>query len=214
MFLRLLGAATLIVVSATSASGQDRPPAVAQPCELHVWPATENLAVIHYNQNVLGNDKPFIRPNGEPTPQPLDRQRQIALLAALDPAALGMPRATIIRHFEPVDRFQASQPVRHSTSDAACQGELLVGAFIYESHVYSKRSLRLLVAFRRFEGTRSEPTWSFSTYASARLVQFPAKRAEDVDAANADLERAYAAALNTFISYQQKAASRAGGTHQ
>jgi hypothetical protein len=215
VYSRLLVAAALVVTAAAAAAnGQDKPPAATEPCELHIWPAKENLAVIQYNQYSLGRDRPFIRPGGRPTPQPLDRQRQIALLSALDPAELGLPRATVVRHLEPVDRLEASRPVRHSSSAAPCQGEILVGSFIYESHVYSKRSLRLLVAFRRFEGQRAEPTWSFSTYASAKLIQFPAKRAEDVEAANADLERAYVEAVHSFISYQQKAFGRAAGPQQ
>ena len=183
-------------------------------CELHIWPAKENLAVIYYNDLNPGRDKPFIQPNERPTPKALDQQRQLALLSSIDPSELGMPGATVVRHLEPVDRLEASKPVRHSSSDSMCQGELLIGAFVYESYVYARRSLRLMAAFRRFDGQRAEPSWSFSTYASAPLTRYPAKRIEDVDAANADLERAYVEAVHTFISYEQKASTGTPRAHQ
>lgn len=209
---KYFGALTLtgasVLTSAAWAESTQNPAAVEVSCELHIWPAAKNLAVIYYNPIYSGRDRAFVGSRGNPPiPKTLTAADQLALLGQMSlPRLLNLPMATtLVPHEQQLEREEAMAARRHSDSPSRCQGELLIHSVVYESSDQVARSLRVTITYQYFAEDQETPSGRFTTSAKARLKRFPATKPEEVPAANAELEDAFRKAVVTFIGYANRA---------
>lgn len=194
------GFTALGVLLATSAWARE-PAADPPACELHVWPAGPVRAMTQgWVQNHV-NDLAYKRPTGGfAKPEILTPERQATLLRAADlPSKLGLPAGTmLVAHDAPLPRADASRTDRHIADGPACYAELILHQVVFDDAALAKRSLKTLIAYRRFD--EAAPA-RFSTWAETDLSVFPAKRPELQDAADAELIAAYGENLREFARY-------------
>ena len=183
-----------VLTAAAGAEPTLSPAAGEVSCELHIWPAAKNLAVIYYNPIYSGRDRAFVGIRGNPPiPKTLTTADQLAILGQMNlPRLFNLPIATtLVPHEQQLEREEAMAAKRHSESASRCQGELLIHSVVYESSDQVARSLRVTMTYQYFTGDQKTPSGRFTTSAKARLKRFPATKLEEVPAANAELEDAF-----------------------
>jgi hypothetical protein len=206
-------AGTAVVTAAASAETKFGSTSITVSCELHIWPAEKNLAVIYYNPIYSGRDRAFVGIRGNPpVPKTLTPEEQVALLQQISlPRLFNLPPATtIVPHEQQLEREDAMAAKRHSNSTSLCQAELLVHSVVYESADQVSRSLRVTMTYQYFSGGQASPARRFSTSAKARLKQYPATKIGEVPAANAELDNAFQKAVMTFAGYANGASDVTG----
>jgi hypothetical protein len=202
-----LGGAS-VTTAAASAQVTLGPAAVAAACELHIWPAAKNLAVIYYDPIYSGRDRAFVGTRGNPpTPKVLAAEDQLALLQQMSlPRLFNLPvTTTVVPHAQQLDREDEMAAQRHSETLAPCHGELLVHSVVYESASQVGRSLRVTMTYQSFAQGRQSPVRRFTTSTKGRLKRYPATKFEEVRAANTDLDNAFREAIETFAQYANRA---------
>jgi hypothetical protein len=176
-------------------------PALSQ-CELHVWPAAEIKSVTQgwwWNHTVNQAFDPA--KGGLERPKVLAPERQRDLLGALDlPQLLQLPPSAVTIHIDPLPRTASATKARLSGSSSSCYAELIVSQNFYDAAPMAPKSLRSLLVLRRFGDAIESPS-SFSTWADTSLAIYPAKTADQAQAADREIGTAYAANVRIFAGY-------------
>jgi hypothetical protein len=162
-------------------------------CELHVWPGSGLNSVYHgwlhgglVNGAVDGRDG-----YPEVPPDPLATAEQETLLAAAEPQhLLKLDGHRLIVHPDALpSRVIRSTPGRIEASASPCYAELIVDDVFLQQDVVNGSALKILFRYR-----------NFGTWVQTRLSAFPPKQPGELEAALADVRRAYSANVERFAA--------------
>lgn len=134
-------------------------------------------------------------------PDPIATAEQVVLLAAAEPQRLlKLETHRLVLHQDALpSRVIRNTPGRIEPSQSPCYAELIVDDVFLQQDVVNGSALKILFRYRNF-GAGTAPERSFGTWIQTRLSAFPPKKPEELDAALADIRRAYTANVERFAA--------------
>ena len=199
----LLAMTTSTVAQAPTATPEST---TVADCEFHVWPG-DGLMSTYYGwfHGGIVNGQIQGRP-GYPSvpPNPIDTAMQAVILAEAQPQRL-MAQADhrlIVHESALTSRAIRTTPGRLADSSSSCYAELVVDDVILQQDFVNGSYLKILFRYRDF-GPGGTPRQSFATWAQTHLESFPPRSPDQLDAAVAEIRRAYRADVVKFASSAQ-----------
>lgn len=205
-FARYVACAALFFAGAAAAQDVAAPkaaPGTTAACELHVWPGA-GLSSVYYGwaHGGINNGAVTGRAGYPAVPaKEIDTPIQATLLSEAQPQILlSRPGDRLVVHQEALpSRVIRATTTRIGPQDPACYAELIVDNVIYQQDVFSGSYLRILFRFRDFGSAHSqEPNRTFSTSVQTKLLTFPAKTPDQLDAATRELHDAFKNDVSLF----------------
>lgn len=200
--------AGMMLVICTPAAGQEATPtriteqSAATSCELHVWPANDMRSTYYgwFHGGIVDGAVQGRQGYRKLPPSPLGEGRQAELLQSSRVAeTLGLAGYRAIVHDHSLDSRTIRGTVTRLVPDAPnCYAELIVDDVFFQEDIVNGGYFKGLYRFRAFDGGTLKR--SFGSYTQVKLLQFPPKTPETLDAALDEIAQAYARSIGQFAS--------------